>query len=372
MDTNHSLLSGVLALQIDLIDEQQFVEACRRWTAKTDVVLTDILIESGWITRIDESEINRFVERRLKKHNGDAQASLAAALDHKTRYTLPQIVDLDVERSLVGLSASSKMDETLNYSPNIEGSHPAVTEHGEHHPDERYALTNLYAEGGIGRVWLARDQQLNRDVALKDIRPDMADNPTVIARFLNEAQITAQLEHPVIVPVYELARRKSDRKPYYAMRFLQGRTLSETVREHHQEKADAEKLPLDFITLLNAFVAICNTVAYAHSRGVVHRDLKGQNVLLGDFGDVIVLDWGLAKSTNQPSETATQPVRFQLDAELTSPGEAVGTPAYMAPEQANGRLDLTDHRTDIYGLGAILYEILTGRPPFTWRSATGV
>jgi serine/threonine-protein kinase len=225
----------------------------------------------------------------------------------------------------------------------------------------------LHAEGGIGQVWLARDIHLNRDVALKTLREEFQHRQRAMRRFLKEAEITGQLEHPGIVPVYELVATPATGRPFYAMRFVRGRTLAKAIRSYHEQRLIGDTDPLTLPALLSALVAICNTVAYAHSRGVVHRDLKGDNVLLGDFGEVIVLDWGVAKVLGTSDDESHVSVgNSDADAEIdqTLQGDVVGTPAFMAPEQANGRLELIDARTDIYGLGAILYEILTGQPPF--------
>jgi serine/threonine-protein kinase len=242
--------------------------------------------------------------------------------------------------------------------------------------ETRYAFINLHASGGIGRVWLARDRHLDREVAIKELLPEGGDNTKVAARFTREARLTGQLEHPGVVPVYELITGGGSERTFYSMRFVRGRTLSDAVKDYHSKRADSRAEPLDFVALLTAFVAICNTIAYAHSRGVLHRDLKGANVILGDFGEVIVLDWGLAKVVGRPDEEQEQPLHDTFDemqdAGLTLEGEVMGTPAYMAPEQAEGRLDLIDYRTDIYGLGAILYEILTGRPPFVGTNTLDV
>src|SRR5262245_30901924 len=236
---------------------------------------------------------------------------------------------------------------------------------------ERYVRVELHDQGGMGRVWIARDTGLDRVVALKELHPDLADNPTIMARFLREACITGQLEHPGVVPVYELARSPDEPHPFYIMRLVRGRTLTQASREYSQKRRAGEDVSLDLSVLLHAFVVVCNTVGYAHSRGVIHRDLKGQNVILGDFGEVVVLDWGLAKLVGQRERPEEEPVptRNEPDAaNLTQHGQALGTPASMAPEQAAGRLDQIDHQTDIYGLGAILYEILTGQAPFSGAS----
>jgi serine/threonine-protein kinase len=237
--------------------------------------------------------------------------------------------------------------------------------------NERYTLTRLHARGGIGEVWLARDAEMGREVALKELRAEQVANPAVRNRFLEEAKITGQLEHPGIVPVYELAHRPQDRAPFYTMRFVRGRTLTEAVRAYHTLRRAGGAGPLDLMALLNAFLGVCNAVAYAHSRGVIHRDLKGQNVVLGDFGEVMVLDWGLAKLVDRPEPAAVDeahpPVALAGDPvrDPTELGQALGTPSYMAPEQAEGRLDQVGPRTDVYGLGAMLYELLSGLAPFT-------
>ena len=238
---------------------------------------------------------------------------------------------------------------------------------------DRYSRTHLHAKGGIGQVWLAVDGELGREVALKELRPDQEGGPLAWSRFVNEARITGQLDHPGIIPVYELSVRSEGSGPFYTMRFVRGKTLDRAIREYHAKRRSGRADPLDLAALLTAFVSLCNTVGFAHSRGVIHRDLKGQNVVLGDFGEVILLDWGIAKLVGSADPTAGD--RFQVGApvvageadladEATLQGQVIGTPSYMAPEQAEGRIDAIDARTDVYGLGAILYEILAGKVPY--------
>jgi PAS domain S-box-containing protein len=356
MNTDRNLLFGVLALQADVLDDDQFIKICTLWTTRKQTALGDLLIELGWITPTDHADVERLVERKLKKHGADPRAVLVDVRDDVKR-SLAALQDDDIQRSLCdvrGPDAPTAM-VTVDDIPRSQ---------------ERYTLTRLHASGGIGRIWLARDSAFGRNVALKELRPEHAALAAHRTRFLQEARITGQLEHPGIVPVYELALRPDDQQPFYTMRFVKGRTLSEAARRWHRTRAQLQSGMLDLVPLLNAFVTVCNTVAYAHSHGVIHRDLKGENVVLGDFGEVVVLDWGLAKLLDR-AQGEPDDARFVVDyaglsdAGLTLQGQAIGTPAYMAPEQASGRLDLIDRHTDIYGLGAILYEVLTGGPPFS-------
>lgn len=213
---------------------------------------------------------------------------------------------------------------------------------------DRYEDLGLIGVGGMGEVRRVRDRQLDRTLAMKVIRANLLDDPVAVARFLEEAQVGARLQHPGVPPVYEVGQR-TDGRHFFTMKEVLGRPFAEAIREAHLDRAPSDAV---LRRLIDVFADVCDAVGYAHSRGLIHRDLKPDNVMLGAFGEVLVIDWGLAKSVDQ-----------------IGIGSIVGTPAYMSPEQARG--ERVDARTDVYALGALLYEVLSGRPPERTASGPG-
>ena len=238
----------------------------------------------------------------------------------------------------------------------------------------RYRIDGEIARGGMGAILKGRDPDLGRDVALKVLREEFRDNADMVRRFVEEAQIGGQLQHPGIVPIYEMGTF-GDRRPFFSMKLVKGYTLASLLAGRTDPGDDLPRF-------LAIFESITQTVAYAHARGVIHRDLKPSNVMVGSFGEVQVMDWGLAKVLPRgglvDDEQAGKPPRQETliatarngsdEPELSHAGSVMGTPSYMAPEQARGELDRIDERSDVFALGSILCEILTGEPAFLGRN----
>jgi serine/threonine protein kinase len=321
------------------------------------------------------------------------------------------------EQTYVGGRRNSAAESASRQSPNdasepieILHSHPApsgptVSEQDSRDlardlESKRYEIREEIGRGGCGVVLRAFDRVMQRDVVIKRIFANNERSKEVTSRFLNEAIITGRLEHPGIVPVHEIGRSENGHVPYYVMKWLQGETLQQVIRQFHETKPSSERQRKQR-ELLVRFHQVCQTLAYAHRLQIIHRDLKPANIMIGQFGETIVLDWGLAKELKRGSTGVEQPAgsysdptaqlgqgcdapsrigsqqgtqsstnkrASQSDAALTRLGSVMGTAAYMSPEQARGELDKVDCRSDVFALGVILYEILAGTSPFRSNS----
>ncbi len=249
--------------------------------------------------------------------------------------------------------------------------------HGRRDLSSRYQLVGELARGGMGAIFQGRDLDLGRDLAVKVMREEHRGQAEMVRRFVEEAQIGGQLQHPGIVPVHELGRLP-DGRMFIAMKLVRGRTLAALLAVRRGPEEERTRF-------LAIFEQVCQTVAYAHSKGVIHRDLKPSNVMVGSFGEVQVMDWGLAKVLDQgglvdderaasAAEDASAIRTWRDGSELmeSRPGSVLGTPSYMAPEQARGAMDTLDERADVFALGSILCEILTGGPAFVGENASEV
>ncbi len=265
-----------------------------------------------------------------------------------------------------GESAASEGVATGSAAPAKDGS--------------RFRVLRPLAKGGLGQVLVAQDLELYREVALKEILPEHSHREESRHRFLLEAEITGRLEHPGVVPVYGLGRYP-DGRPYYAMKFITGVSFLDALKAFHADlagNAPMGELLTRFRQLVTRFVSVCQTIHFAHTRGVLHRDLKPANIMLGEFGETLVVDWGLAKVLGAApvvptaraggvvTEGGSTAIRLMLSdtGSETRTGSIMGTPAYMSPEQGAGDGENTGPASDVYSLGATLYCILTGRPAF--------
>jgi serine/threonine-protein kinase len=372
-DTSRDLLLGLLALQNNFIDRDALLAAFNTWVADRSCGLGRILLKRGALSPGRHTLLQALVAEHIRLHGDDPERSLRALSPiGPVRDDLSRVADPQLEASLLQISAAREddgADSTASFA-GVDDSSPAGT---------RFRLLRLHAKGGLGAVFVALDTELHREVALKQILERHADDPMSRARFLLEAEITGGLEHPGIVPVYGLGH-DPDGRPFYAMRFIRGDSLKDAIAGYHSDvrlKRDPGRSSLELRKLLRRFLDVCNAIDYAHSRGVLHRDLKPGNIIVGKHGETLVVDWGLAKPVGRAelgsaSEERTLVPSSASGSAETLPGMALGTPAFMSPEQAAGDLDRLGPPSDVYSLGASLYCLLLGRAPFEGDDIEGV
>jgi serine/threonine-protein kinase len=294
---------------------------------------------------------NDIVERFTRRHG----------LDPQVVDVLQRFVDEELTGQTVTIDtqswASFADQETLRATLREGDDDDAPTPRRLPEETERYIDLGPIGHGGMGEVRRVRDMALNRTMAMKIMREQLVGKPSAEARFIAEAQATAQLQHPGVVPVHDIGRTP-DGRWYFTMKELRGQTLHDVL---YEALDDPESWPRR--RLLELFRSVAEAVAYAHSRGAVHRDLKPANVLVGAFGEVVVLDWGLVKAIGVLDPDDGDAPAMAVDSFATRAGAILGTPSYMAPEQAAGQRDVGP-AADLYALGALLYQILSGAPPF--------
>ena len=391
LDAEQNLLFGMLALQNGFIEQADLNAAFQFWSKDKARPLARILVERGSLSEEDRDLLEELARRHVAKHGGDPGQSLVAvgAMDTVTAVR-EQVADPLLEFKLDGLSAlegepaaAGRQEATVADRPIASDvTFPWVVADGIS-TRSRFRILRPHGGGGLGLVSVAMDSELNREVALKEIRPELADDPQSRARFLLEAEVTGQLEHPGVVPVYGLQTDRRGR-PYYAMRFVRGEDLKGVIARHHGANSPAGQTPparaLALHRLLTRFVAVCEAMSYAHDRGVIHRDLKPSNILLGPYGETMVVDWGLAKvlrpdgtAPRGPAEAPLNPTSaIASGSSDTLAGTVVGSPAYMSPEQAEGWPEGVGPASDVYSLGATLYTLLVGKPPFSGANIPSV
>ncbi|MBI5759031.1 MAG: serine/threonine protein kinase [Planctomycetales bacterium] len=337
---DRNLLFGILAVQMDFITREALIGAMQAWLFDKEKPLGQILVERGDLPQAKRELLEPLVNAHVEQHHGDPAQSLAA---------LSSVSDIAAGLSQV---PDDELQQTLSH---LKSRRPATSEttaaasaEADTSGQQRFELLRPHAEGGLGKVWIAKDRELNREVAFKEIKPSHAEDSGSRGRFVLEAEITGGLEHPGIVPIYSLGHHDNGR-PFYAMRFIRGDSLKEAIQQFHSavttratnsdpnaptvigqnpvqssvatvarpwdevdtspprsgERGYASReafASVEFRQLLGRFVDVCNAIEYAHSRGVLHRDLKPGNIMLGKYGETLVVDWGLAKATGKADQ----------------------------------------------------------------------
>jgi serine/threonine protein kinase len=322
---DRNLLYAMMALRLGLLNTEQMLAGLHAWTDARSERIESIFFRLGFINESDHSFLEGVMARHLKSEGGDESSG-------------PNASPTDSKPTLAWLPMK-----------------------------ERYRIVSLYKKGGLGKVSLGYDSELRREVAIKQIRDRFVSHSIFRERFAHEAEVTGQLEHPNILPVYDIGC-SPDGRPFYVMRMVRGDDFKSMIDQVHGKGPHwSRENRSEFRKLLLRFLDVCNAVQYAHGRGILHRDIKPQNIVLGRYGETYLLDWGLAKKFQRAkSEISFEEKAVIIDHDIDSAsidGAIIGSPGFLSPEQAKGERDQLSPATDIFGLGATLYYLLTGQPP---------
>ncbi len=382
---------GWQAVELGVISADCLVKSLYVWLSDESSSLAEVVLAQSGLTNQSRDTLQQIFssimarseetlarpEHQLDEHSpADAMRGSTVTEDFRLNDR-----HLDIIQNLIGdmsgLRPEDHEEATIAYVPlpgtPVEENLDQQIEEARKSEQGRFRIEKELNKGGLGVVYAGTDLQLNRQVAIKKIRDSKASSAYTREKFLLEAEVTGQLEHPGIVPIYALGT-DGQKQPYYAMRLIRGDDLASAIHRFHATQGHQPGCfdSLEFRGLLRRFIDVCYAIDYAHSRCVLHRDLKPANIMIGLHGETLVVDWGLAKVITSPSETSTededcQPrqkaVHMRSATDLSLIGTFAGTPRYAAPEQLAGQVDRLDARTDIYGLGAILYELLCNQPP---------
>jgi serine/threonine-protein kinase len=385
MSRDRDLLLAVTAVAHGLVGAEAILELGSEIDSRPDRSLGAILVERGHLSTDDLGRLEAYIAARLSSERdgppGREEEGRPAVADFSLGFPASSIL-LGSSEGVTTAPATGDVPDagpdpdstvqaeasTLAAEAGAQATWPPVRDGLADPPPsrDRYRRGELLARGGMGEVWRIRDEHLGREVVLKLVRPDRRTG-RLADRFLREAKVSSRLEHPNIVTLHELAGDGSRGLPFYTMRLVRGRTLADAIREYHASRRGGQAGRVELVGLLEGFITVCRAVAFAHRSGVLHRDLKPSNIGLGDFGEVIVLDWGLARVEGGAKDAdgpwpALDDLREGHDSTLD--GTVLGTFPYIPPEQARGEVDRVGPRSDVYSLGAILYELLTARRPY--------